>query len=206
MIERLLGLLRAVTAAGLLAVAHRCAVESRTDDLVADTREVLHAAAANEHDRMLLQVVADARDVGSDLHLIGQTDASNLAKGRVRLLRGGRVHARAHAALLRVAFQRRRLALARRLLAALADQLVNRRQSTSPSRFLCPPCGGTPLRAHASARPSSVARWHSSKVRGACQEGNASGRIHPVPLRRSPARKWGGLPAIRSARPAHLSG
>ena len=37
----------------------------------------LTRAAAHEHDRVLLQVVADARDVGRDLHLVGQ-----LARGR----------------------------------------------------------------------------------------------------------------------------
>src|SRR3712207_2813703 len=51
--------------------------------------------------RSLLQVVALARDVHRDLHLVGQADTGDLAQGGVRLLRRGRVHARAHAALLR---------------------------------------------------------------------------------------------------------
>ncbi len=35
---------------------------------------------------MLLEVVADARDVGRDLHLVGEPDAGDLAERRVRLL------------------------------------------------------------------------------------------------------------------------
>jgi hypothetical protein len=51
-------LLGAVAAARLLAVAHAGGVERAADDLVADTRQVAHATAAHEHDRVLLQVVA----------------------------------------------------------------------------------------------------------------------------------------------------
>src|SRR5262249_5371954 len=65
-------LLRAVTAAGLLAVAHALGVERATDDLVTDTGEVAHPAAAHEHDRVLLQVVTDARDVRGYLDVTGE--------------------------------------------------------------------------------------------------------------------------------------
>src|ERR1700761_9435002 len=60
-------LLRAVAAAGLLAVAHALGVERTADDLVADAGEVTHPAAAHEHDRVLLQVVPDARNVRGHL-------------------------------------------------------------------------------------------------------------------------------------------
>src|SRR5690349_23843989 len=60
-------LLRAVSAASLLAVADTLGVERSADDLVADAGQVLHPAAAHEHHRVLLQVVADARDVRGDL-------------------------------------------------------------------------------------------------------------------------------------------
>src|SRR5690606_11340173 len=104
-------LLRAVLRARLLAVPHAGGVERRADDLVADTRQVLHAAAAREHGRVLLQVVALARDVRGDLDPGGQAHTADLAQGRVRLLRRGGVHARADAAALRGALQRRRLGL-----------------------------------------------------------------------------------------------
>src|SRR3712207_8562335 len=61
-------LLGAVPATGLLAVADAGGVERPADDLVAHARQVLDAATAHEHDGVLLEVVALARDVGGDLH------------------------------------------------------------------------------------------------------------------------------------------
>src|SRR3954452_9636518 len=119
-------LLRAVAAAGLLTVLHALGVQRAAHDLVADAGEVLHAAAADEHDRVLLQVVADAGDVRRDLDAAREADARDLAQRRVRLLGGGRVHARAHAASLRAPLERRSLGLADLVLAALADQLLDR--------------------------------------------------------------------------------
>src|SRR6476660_4419349 len=91
-------LLRAVPAASLLAVLHALGVERAADDLVANTGEVLHTTATDEHDRVLLEVVADTRDVSGDRDAARQAHAGDLAEGGVRLLRGGRVDARADAA------------------------------------------------------------------------------------------------------------
>src|SRR5665647_1744838 len=124
-------LLRAVLRARLLAIRDAARVERGADDLVAEAREVLDAAAADEHDRVLLQVVPLARDVGPDLHAVREPDAGDLPKRRVRLLRSGRVHARADAALLRRAGERGRLVLRHRGLAALADELVHGRHAVS---------------------------------------------------------------------------
>src|SRR3954469_6745795 len=89
-------LLDAVLGAGLLAVADAGGVERPADDLVAHARQVLHATAADEHDGVLLEVVALARDVGGDLHLVRQAHPADLAQSRVRLLGRGRVHTGAH--------------------------------------------------------------------------------------------------------------
>src|SRR3712207_2599287 len=118
-------LLGAVATAGLLAVLDALGVEGAADDLVADTGEVLHPAAADEHDRVLLEVVTDARDVRRDLDAARQAHAGDLAEGGVRLLRGGRVDAGADAAALRRALEGRRLGLRRLVLPALADQLLD---------------------------------------------------------------------------------
>src|SRR5439155_321857 len=59
-----------------------------------------NAAATHEHDGVLLEVVADAGDVGSDFHVVRQANTSDLPKSRVRLLRGHRADDRADAALL----------------------------------------------------------------------------------------------------------
>src|SRR5215207_6300476 len=118
-------LLRAVTAASLLAVLDTLGVERAADDLVADTGEVLHPAAADEHDRVLLEVVADTRDVRRDLDTARQAHAGDLAEGGVRLLGGDRVDAGADTAALGRTLQGGRLVLRHLVLAALADQLID---------------------------------------------------------------------------------
>src|SRR5205085_589756 len=131
----LLGL-HAVLRAGLLAIRHAGGVERPADHLVAHTWQVLHAPAAHQHDRVLLEVVALARDVGRDLHAVRQADARDLAQRRVRLLRRGRVDARADPAPLRrgdpllaplARLEARGRELLLGLVAALADELVRTR-------------------------------------------------------------------------------
>src|SRR5580765_2462607 len=126
-------LLRAVPAAGLLAVLDALSVERTADDLVPNAGEVLHTTAADEHDRVLLQVVADARDVSRDLDAAREPDAGDLAQRGVRLLRRRGVHAGAHASTLRRTLERRRLGLADLVLATLADQLIDRRHAACRS-------------------------------------------------------------------------
>src|SRR3982750_208435 len=152
-------LLRAVAAARLLAVAHALGVEGTTDDLVPDTREVLDPATADQHDRVLLQVVPHARDVGRDLDLAGQPDPRHLPQRRVRLRRRGGVHARAHAAPLRAPLERRRLRLARLRLAALADQLLDGghpslRLPSAASWAAAPSCSASVRRPPPKGRPA----------------------------------------------------
>src|SRR5258705_13988216 len=87
-------LLHAVLRTGLLAVADAGGVERPAHDLVAHARQILDAATADEHDRVLLQVVPLAGDVGRDLDATGDANTRDLAQRGVRLLRGRRVHAR----------------------------------------------------------------------------------------------------------------
>src|SRR6478735_5899561 len=124
--------LHAVLRTGLLAVADAGGVERPAHDLVAHAREVLDAATAHEHDGVLLQIVALARDVRRDLHRVGEPHTGHLAERRVRLLRRGRVHTRAHAAALGrgdtllaalTGLQARRGQLLRLRVPALANQL-----------------------------------------------------------------------------------
>src|SRR3954451_13824922 len=91
---RSLLLLDAVHGTALLAVGDAGGVQRATDDLVAHARKVLDAAATHEHDGVLLQVVALARDVGRDLDRAGDPHAGDLAERRVRLLGRRRVDAR----------------------------------------------------------------------------------------------------------------
>src|SRR5919199_6745552 len=132
-------LLRAVPAASLLAVPDALGVQRTADDLVPDAGQVLHPAATHEHHRVLLQVVPHARDVGGHLDATGEPHASDLAQRRVRLLRRGGVHARAHPTALGGTLQRRGLGLLDLVLAALADQLVDRGHGWPGS----PTCAGS---------------------------------------------------------------
>src|ERR1700730_16034149 len=127
----LLLLLCAVAAAGLLAVAHTGGVEGAADNLVAHAGEVLDPSPTHEDDRVLLQVVPDAGDVGGDLDARGQPDPGDLAEGRVRLLGRGGLHLGADATALRASPEGRGLRLGDLALTALAEELLNRRQRTS---------------------------------------------------------------------------
>src|SRR5579884_112145 len=117
--------LRPVLRAALLAVADAGRVERGADHLVAVAREVLDAAAADEHHRVLLEVVPLARNVGPDLHAVREPDASDLPKRRIRLLRGLRHHARADAPLLRRPLEVGRLRLRLDGLPTLPDELIH---------------------------------------------------------------------------------
>src|SRR5690242_9206140 len=98
---RLLLPLGAVLRAALVAAVDAARVECAAHDVIAHARQVLHTAAAHEHDRVLLEVVALAGDVARDLGLVREADTRDLAEGGVRLLRRRRVDARADATLLR---------------------------------------------------------------------------------------------------------
>ena len=107
----LLGPLGAVLGPALAPIIDAGGVLRAADDVVAHAGQVLHAAAAHEHDAVLLQVVALAGDVGRDLDAVGQPHAGDLAQRRVGLLRRLGVDARADALALRAGLQGRALAL-----------------------------------------------------------------------------------------------
>src|SRR4051812_19465385 len=73
-------------------------VERPADHVVANARQILHAASADEHDRVLLKVVTLAGDVARHFHAVGEAHAADLAECRVRFLRRRGVHAHADSA------------------------------------------------------------------------------------------------------------
>src|SRR5215467_1815818 len=122
-----LGGLGAVLGAALLAASHAGGVERAADDVIADARQILHAASADHHDRVLLEVVPDARDVRRHFEPVREPHACHFPESRVRLLRRRRVHADAHAPLLRTALHRGRLRLPPHRLPATMDELIDSR-------------------------------------------------------------------------------
>src|SRR5688572_16043016 len=83
-----LALLGAVQAARLLTALNAERVERAADDVVTHARQVANTAAAHEHDRVFLQVVAFARNVHGHFLAVAQAHAGDLSQSRVRLLRG----------------------------------------------------------------------------------------------------------------------
>src|SRR5579883_1917213 len=66
-----LGPFCAVLRAALLAVGDADRVHGAAHDVVADAGQILDAPTADQHDRVLLQVVADAGNIGRDLNAVG---------------------------------------------------------------------------------------------------------------------------------------
>src|SRR5438093_1143056 len=97
----LLGSLGSVLRSSLHPSLNSDGVERAADDVIANARQILDAAAANEHQRVLLQVVADTRNVGRHLDAVRQPHARDFSQRGVRLLRCLREDANADAALLR---------------------------------------------------------------------------------------------------------
>src|ERR1700754_2998662 len=138
--------LGAVLRARLATLGHAGAVETAANRVVTHTREILDATAADQNDRVFLKIVTFATDVADDFETVGQAHLGNLTQCRVRLLRSGRIHARANTAALRAALQGRRGALVRLRAAGFAHQLVDCRhaklflRNIKADRRIGPPC------------------------------------------------------------------
>src|SRR6266550_4396274 len=127
--------------------------------------QVLDAAAADHDHRVLLKVMAFTRNVADHLEAIGQAHLGDLAKRRVRLLRGRGVDARAHAALLRRLLQRRHL-LARLLYnARTCDQLVDRRHVSLHPLIRAEPVSAPQILSGLPVPSGRIARKHPRKAK-----------------------------------------
>src|SRR5207302_11415638 len=116
--------------AALAAVLDALGVVGAADDVIAHAGQVLDPAAADQHHRVLLQVVALAGDIAGHLEAVGEAHARHLAQRGIRLFRRRRVDARADPAFLRALLHRRPLVARKLRLARLVDQLVYRRHSS----------------------------------------------------------------------------
>ena len=109
----------------LTALINAETVEGTTDDVVADTGQILYPAAADEDDGVLLEVMAFSADVGNDFEAVGEPDFGDLTKRRVRLFRGAGHHLKADPTALWAIGQCGRLGLFRLGTASFGDKLVN---------------------------------------------------------------------------------
>ena len=125
--QLLLRTLCAVEGATLHTLGNASSVQSAADDMVTHARQIANLAAADQHNRVLLQVVTDTRNIAGTFDRVRQTNAGDFAQCGIRLLRGLRLNGQADAALLRTGLQNRRIRLAGYLYSTLADHLKDRR-------------------------------------------------------------------------------
>src|SRR5271154_3263041 len=93
--SRTLRTLGAVLGARLLPARYTCRIERSPNHVIAHTRKVFYTAAADQYDRVLLQVVADTRYIGRHFNPVGQPDSGNFSQRRVGLFGRRGVHASA---------------------------------------------------------------------------------------------------------------
>ena len=91
-------LLSPVARAGGAALFQTDRVQLTADDGVLHA-DVLHAAATQQHDRVFLEIMRLARNIGGYFHPVGEPHARYLTDGGVRLARGLRGHLSADTAL-----------------------------------------------------------------------------------------------------------
>src|SRR5216684_9066439 len=123
--------LGAVFRAALAPVLDALGVVRAADDVIAHAGQILDPTAADQHHRVLLQIVALAGDIAGYLEAVGEADARDLAQRGIRLFRRRRVDARADPAFLRALLHRRNLVARKLRLARLVDQLVYRRHPSN---------------------------------------------------------------------------
>jgi len=93
--------LGAVFRSSLLAISHADRIQCSPNHVIPHTGKILHATPTDEHNRVLLQVMSNTRDVRRYLNSVRKTHSRDLSKRRVRLLRSLCIDARAHPPLLR---------------------------------------------------------------------------------------------------------
>jgi hypothetical protein len=124
-----LGALRTILRAALRTLHDANRIKRAAHNVITHTRQILHTAAANQHNRVLLQVMTLARNVRGNLNAVRQANASDLAERRVRLLWRLCIDASANTTTLRRTLQRRRCRLIIRRRAPFSHELIKCRQS-----------------------------------------------------------------------------
>lgn len=81
-----LGDLCSVFGTRLSASRYALGVKRAADDVITHTGQVTYTTASDKNDRVLLQVVSFAGNVGRGFKSVGKTHSCDLAKRRVRLL------------------------------------------------------------------------------------------------------------------------
>ena len=84
----------------MLPVGNTLCIQRSADDVVTYTRQVTDSSAADQDNRVLLQVVSDTGNVDRCFQTVGKTYSRDLTKSGVRLFGGHRLDDGADASLL----------------------------------------------------------------------------------------------------------
>ena len=122
----LLCALCSVFGASLVPAVNTEGVVAAADHVVSHAWKISYTSATNEHDGVLLEVVAFAADVGGNFLAVGQANSSNLTKCRVWLLWRYRSYLKAHATLLRAGVEITYVRLGLWAASWVADKLIDR--------------------------------------------------------------------------------
>lgn len=106
---------------GTLPIRYAGRIQRSPDDMITHAGQILNAAAADQHDRVLLEIMTFPGNIRCDLHAVRQSDPGDFAQGRVRFLRRHRPHLKADAPFLRAGVKSWRLGLLVLLFPALPD-------------------------------------------------------------------------------------
>jgi hypothetical protein len=180
-----LGALRPILRPSLVPPRHAHTIQRPAHHVIAHARQILHAAPANQHNRVLLQVVPNPRNISSYLNSVRQPHASHFPQRGIRLLRRLRIHARAYPAPLRRSLQcgRRRLVPWRR--PSLFHQLIECRQT----KLLLPPTIHNHSNSRTAHKPARSVRGPKSQPKPDSVRTKSRSASRPLffPARREPA-------------------
>lgn len=132
----------------MLAIGHAGCIQRATHYVITHSGKILYAASADQHNRVLLQVMTYAWDIGGYLDPVRQAHPGHLTKGRVGLLGRLGIDTGADAPALRTSLERRAGSLIIWRLPAFSNQLIECRHSS----FLASSLRGRNPAAHTHAR------------------------------------------------------
>jgi hypothetical protein len=131
-----LGPLRTILGTALLASADTGRIERSPHHVIAHPGKVLHAASADQHNRVLLQIVSYPRNISGYFNSVGKPHTSHLTQRRIRLLRSRGIHTRTNPTPLGTGLQCGTCSLITRRASPFAHELIERRQLTLQEKLV----------------------------------------------------------------------
>lgn len=80
--------LRTVQRTALTTFSNSLSIKGTTNDMIANTRQVLYAASSNQHHWVFLKIMTFTRDIADYFRAVRQTDTCHFTQSGVRFLRG----------------------------------------------------------------------------------------------------------------------